>query len=180
MRLILLAAVAHDRAIGVNNALPWHLPEDLRRFKELTIGHTVLMGRKTFDSIVARLGKPLPQRRNLVLTRSKESIAPSAEAALEVLHSLEALHDRSDSEIYVIGGAQIYERTMADADELDITEVDMTVTGADAFFPVIDPAVWHKEAADWQVSQTGLRYRFVRYLRRTDPSRAPSSPGSNQ
>jgi len=166
MRLILLAAVAPDGAIGVNNTLPWHLPEDLKRFKELTTGGTVLMGRKTFDSILARLGKPLPQRRNLVLTRSKDVITPSADGMLAVLHSLNELAMRDEPEIYVIGGAEIYARTIDQAQELDITEVDTVVSGADAFFPPIDPAVWNKAAGDWQVSQSGLRYRYVRYRRK--------------
>lgn len=167
MRLILLAAVAHDRAIGIHNQLPWHLPEDLKRFKDVTTGHAVAMGRKTFDSIVARLGRPLPNRLNLVLSRSADISVAADQAQLQMVRSLDELRALPIEEIYVIGGAEIYQDTIHHAQELDITEVDIDVPGADAFFPTIDPAVWHPQASEWRISQaSGLRYRFVRYHRR--------------
>jgi len=189
-RVILLAAVAHGNVIGVRNTLPWHLPEDLKRFKALTTGHAVAMGRKTFDSIVARLGKPLPNRRNVVLTRDAAWRAPgssglsgssgssgssSSSSALdaptppvEVLHSPADLLGLDADPIFVIGGAEVYAMTIDHAHELDITEVDLAVEG-DAFFPAIDPAVWAKESGPWQMSELqSLRYRFVTYRRRNE------------
>lgn len=191
-RVILLAAVAHGNVIGVRNTLPWHLPEDLKRFKALTTGHAVAMGRKTFDSIVARLGKPLPNRRNVVLTRDTawraagSSVSPrslessgssvssgalglpstSTSPHVEVLHSPADLLRLDADPIFVIGGAEVYAMTIDHAQELDITEVDLVVEG-DAFFPAIDPAVWAKESGPWQMSELeSLRYRFVTYRRR--------------
>jgi dihydrofolate reductase len=163
--IILLAAVAHGNVIGVRNTLPWHLPEDLKRFKALTTGHTVAMGRKTFDSIVARLGKPLPNRHNVVLTRDRTWSPPTAEQVV-VVHSPADLLRVAPGPLFVIGGAEVYAMTIDSAHELDITEVDLAVAG-DAFFPAIDPAQWTKEAGSWQVSERdGLRYRFVTYRRK--------------
>ncbi|MEN9759395.1 MAG: hypothetical protein RL676_544 [Pseudomonadota bacterium] len=180
MHLVLLAAVAHHRVIGIDNQLPWHLPEDLKRFKALTTGNVVVMGRKTFDSIVDRLGKPLPNRLSVVLSRNREwqpSAAVMAQAAqcgahVRVIHALQDLesaiagHAATDAPVYVIGGAQLYEATLPMADALDITQVDLDVTG-DAFFPEIHDDQWVCHEGDPQVSeQGGLRYRFVRYVRK--------------
>lgn len=166
--LILLAAVAQDRVIGIRNTLPWHLPEDLQRFKALTTGHRVLMGRKTYDSIVARLGKPLPNRRSIVLTRDSSwqpSVPPGAD--VRVIHSVEALDRQEPDSIYVIGGAEVYAQTMSIATELDITEVELSVEG-DAFFPEIDPRVWLRDAGhDNRSEASGIAYRFVHYRRRS-------------
>ncbi len=166
MRLVLLAAVARNRAIGMNNTLPWHLPEDLKRFKSLTTDQTVAMGRKTFDSIVDRLGKPLPNRKSLVLTQNPAwKYADSADVS--VIRSVGELSQVEAETIFVIGGAQIYEKTISAAQELDITEVDLDIPGADAFFPAIDETQWEKEAGDWQVSEKGIRFRFATYRRKT-------------
>ena len=165
MHLVLLAAVARNRAIGVNNTLPWHLPEDLRRFKSLTTGQTVAMGRKTFDSIVDRLGKPLPDRKSLVLTQNPVW-KYSESNSVEVIRSVDELAKVPVEKIFVIGGAQIYEMTIDCAYELDITEVDLDVPEADAFFPAIDETHWEKESGDWRVSEKGIRFRFVTYRRR--------------
>ncbi len=162
-RLILLAAVAKRGVIGVNNTLPWHLPEDLRRFKEITTGKTVAMGRKTFDSIVARLGKPLPNRHSLVLTRTVTGTVPDT---VTVVHSVSDLLQIETDCIYVIGGAEIYRQTLELADSLDITEVDLDVEG-DAFFPDISEAIWQREAGPTLRSEaSGLSYRFVTYRRK--------------
>jgi dihydrofolate reductase len=175
-RLILLAAVAKGNVIGVNNTLPWHLPEDLQRFKALTTGHVVAMGRKTFDSIVARLGKPLPNRHNVVISRKQASevlnlpvlAGQALDQAVHVIHSANDLHalcTQGSKDIFIIGGAEIYQMTIGLADTLDITEVDLEVNG-DAFFPEINLAHWRKTAGPWLVSQAeGLRYRFVTYQR---------------
>lgn len=165
-RLVLVAAVGQQGVIGINNELPWHLPEDLKRFKALTTGHTVAMGRKTYDSIVARLGKPLPNRQSVVLTRDR-TWSPAAEHAgsVRVVHTIDDLLALSDDPIYVIGGAEIYGLTLPMAAELDITEVDVLVQG-DAFFPEIDNRQWSRQAGPALISESsGINYRFVRYSR---------------
>ena len=179
MHLVLLVAVAQNGVIGVDNQLPWHLPEDLRRFKALTTGRVVVMGRKTFDSIVERLGKPLPNRLSVVLTRNSQwrpSSGVLEQAALcgarvEVVHRLQDVeaiaqrHDPTGGPVYVIGGAEVYAATLPLAKELDITRVDIEVAG-DAFFPEFNPAQWTCSQSDVQVSDTaGIRYRFERYRR---------------
>lgn len=162
-RLVLLAAVAKRGVIGVNNTLPWHLPEDLKRFKEITTGKTVAMGRKTFDSIVARLGKPLPNRHSVVITRATVAMVPDT---VTIVNKISDLLQVEAECIYVIGGAEIYRQTMDLADSLDITEVDLDVEG-DAFFPEISEVIWQREAGPTLRSEaSGLAYRFVTYRRR--------------
>src|SRR3989338_10690206 len=137
--LSLIAAVAKNGVIGAKNDLPWYLPEDLRHFKMLTTGKTVLMGRKTFESILKRLGKPLPNRKNVVVTRDAQYVA-SAEVCLH--HTVEeALAHHQNEEIMVAGGGEIFKQTIARADRLYITEVHREVDG-DVYFPAIDPEVW--------------------------------------
>ncbi len=178
--VILLAAVAKGNVIGVNNTLPWHLPEDLKRFKLLTTGQMVAMGRKTFDSIVDRLGKPLPNRHTVVITRDPQwkphpgvlSAGEALGAKVSVVHSVAEMMQlaesavSSNSPLYVVGGAEIYNATLPFATELDITEVDLDIPG-DAFFPPIDPTFWASENMPWQVSESSdLRYRFLTFTRR--------------
>jgi dihydrofolate reductase len=139
--LILIAAVAKNGIIGKNNELPWHLPEDLKHFKNLTTGHTVLMGRKTFESIVARLGKPLPNRKNIVITRQTDyPVSPE----VFVYQDIEtAIKNHAEEKIFVIGGAEMYRQTINLADALEITHLDNEVEG-DTSFPTIGPEVWQK------------------------------------
>ncbi len=169
-RLVLVAAIAKRGVIGVNNTLPWHLPEDLKRFKEITTGKTVAMGRKTFDSIMARLGKPLPNRHSVVITRSVfPDTVPGAtsQSPVTVAHSISDLLQLDADCVYVIGGADIYRQTLELADSLDITEVDLEVEG-DAFFPEISAAIWQREAGPILRSEaSGLSYRFVTYRRKS-------------
>ena len=169
-QLILLAAIAHRRVIGVNNTLPWHLPEDLKHFKALTTDHVVVMGRKTFDSIVDRLGRPLPDRHSVVITRNRNWLPnwpkPSAGDQVSVRNDINGLRSLSEQPIFVIGGAEIYELTLPLADGLEITEVEADVQG-DAFFPEISPEVWHREAGpELHSDASGLKYRFVHYQRK--------------
>ncbi len=172
-RLILVAAVGRDRVIGKDNDLAWHLPEDLRRFKALTTGKAVAMGRKTFSSIEGRLGKPLPNRRSLVLTRDKRwaedckrRYTDQGVSSVQVFHDLDELLACGETDIYVIGGAEIYAATIDLADELDITEVDVQVKDGDAFFPEIDTRVWSRSSGPDLVSDAEqLTYRFVTYRR---------------
>ena len=125
MHLILIAALNNKRVIGKNGKIPWHIPEDIQRFKQHTTGHTVLMGRKTFESI----GKQLPGRRNVVITAQP---IPGVETYQSIDTALEKLN--GEEKIYVIGGGDVFEQTLSRADELVLTELDNDDSG-DAFFP---------------------------------------------
>jgi dihydrofolate reductase len=133
MRLTLVAAIDEAMAIGLRNGMPWHLPADLRRFRLLTTGHTVLMGRLTWESI----GRPLPNRRNVVVSSADASTFPEG---VEVFASIDAaLADLVDTdEVFVIGGAQIYGATLSRADRLVLTVIHTRVTEADTYFPAFD------------------------------------------
>lgn len=129
--------VAHDRqrAIGHAGALPWHLPDDLRRFKALTLGQRVLMGRKTFEAI----GKPLPGRDNWVLTRERGWAHPG----VQVLHDWRAALDQHQGGVlWVIGGGEVYRLALPDAERIEATEVHLEVPAADAWFPALDEQDW--------------------------------------
>lgn len=160
----LIVAIAHDNVIGRSNDLPWYLPADLKHFKEKTTGHTVIMGRKTYDSIAARLGKPLPDRHNIIVTRDEDLVVPGA----TVEHSLEvALDNHIDEEVFVIGGAEIYAQAMPHADKLYVTEVDADIPGGDTFFPLIDPQEWHETSRETHTKddRNEYNYAFVTYER---------------
>lgn len=156
MSIILVAAISRNGVIGSDGTLPWHIPEDVKRFKELTSGHVVLMGRKTWESIPEKF-RPLPNRTNLVVTRQANLNVP---AGVEVFGSIEsALAAHADADVYVIGGTEIYRQTMPLANRLEITHVNRDVEG-DALFPSIDPMTW-KETA--RIPGDGLS--FVSYSR---------------
>ena len=154
----LVAAVARNRVIGLANRLPWRLPEDLRRFKRLTMGAPVIMGRKTRES----LGRPLPGRRNIVVTRQREATWEGCVVA----HSLDAaLALAGDAaEAFVIGGAELYAQALPRADRLYLTLIDADYAG-DAWFPEFDAAVWREVAREPGVSGEGVGYAFVDYAR---------------
>jgi dihydrofolate reductase len=133
-RLSLIAALDRRHAIGKGNALPWHLPADLKRFKAITLGKPVLMGRKTAESI----GRVLPGRRNLVLTRS--GAAPIE--GMEAVDSIDAALACADDALCVIGGGEVYALCLPRATHLHLTHVDTIVEGADAFFPAFDANAW--------------------------------------
>ncbi len=135
MKLSLIAAQSRNRVIGKNNHIPWHLPADLRYFKQITMGKPIVMGRKTFDSI----GRALPGRRNIVITRQSSFAAENC----EVFHSIDtALHQlQNETEVMMIGGAELYAQCMDRADYIYLTVVEMECDG-DAFFPIVNPAQW--------------------------------------
>jgi dihydrofolate reductase len=166
MSVALIWAEARGGVIGDDGTIPWHLPEDLAHFKELTLGGTVVMGRRTWQSLPERF-RPLAGRRNVVLTRDE---AWSAEGA-EVMHSLADIldatgRDDTSAAVWIIGGGEIYAQAMAAAARLEITELDLEVVG-DTTAPTVDPGAWRLEnATDWVESRTGIRYRFVSYDRR--------------
>jgi dihydrofolate reductase len=159
--LTLIAAVAHNRVIGFQNRLPWHLPEDLRHFRALTHGQAVIMGRKTWESLPSAF-RPLPGRRNLVLSRNPEFLAPEAEVATGLK---EALARIKDAAAFVIGGAQLYAQALPLAARLELTEIELDVAEGDAFFPAFDRAEWREIQREPGISATGLAFAFVRYMR---------------
>ena len=155
----IIVATAHHGVIGKDNNLPWHLPADLKYFKAVTMGKPIVMGRKTFESI----GRPLPGRRNIVLTRDREWRADGV-TVIHDINDLEQSVGEAD-EVMIIGGAQIYEATLNKAKRLYVTEVDCDVDG-DAYFPAIEPSVWHevsREAHEAEAEQPA--YSFVVYDR---------------
>lgn len=132
----LIVAHDRDRAIGHAGQLPWHLPDDLKRFKALTLGHTVVMGRKTFESI----GKPLPGRRNWVLSRNPEWQLPGVEC---FGNWEQALGRHQSGLLWVIGGGEIYLAALADVERIESTEVDTRIAAADTWFPPLRSAEWN-------------------------------------
>lgn len=159
--LTLIVARARNGVIGANGKLPWHLPEDLAFFKRTTMGHPIVMGRKTWESI----GRPLPGRRSLVVTRDRAFAAPGA----EVVHSLdEAIRRCADaSEIFVIGGAQLYAEAMPLADRLLVTEVDADFAG-DTHLAAPSPQHWTESARERHppTNRRPFAFSFVDYRRR--------------
>ena len=159
--LALIAALDRNCAIGRGNALPWHLPADLKRFKALTLGHPVLMGRKTAESI----GRALPGRRNLVLTRASQ--APFAEQ--EVVGSLDAALASIGAQdtLMVIGGGEVYALALPFAQRLHLTLVDTAISDADAFFPRLDAREWRETTCESHAADDkhAFAYTFVDYER---------------
>lgn len=141
----LIAAVAKNGVIGAKNDLPWYIPEDLKRFKLLTTGKTVLMGSKTYESIVNRLGRPLPNRKNVVA--SNDSQYKVADGVV-LYNSLDkAIADYKNDDLFIIGGASIFSQTMDKADKLYITHIDRDVEG-DVYFPKISTKDWELESEE--------------------------------
>jgi dihydrofolate reductase len=159
-QLTLVVAVDAQNGIGVDNQLPWHLPEDLAHFKRVTLGKPIIMGRKTFDSI----GRPLPKRRNIVVTRNPDWSHEGVDRAA----SLEAAVSLLDGEpASIIGGAQVFAEAMAMADAMIVTHIAHSFR-CDTFFPPIDPAVWIETARETHhADEQGFDYAFVSYARRS-------------
>ena len=157
-RISIIVAMAQNRTIGINNTLPWRCPEDLRHFKTLTMGHHMIMGRKTFDSI----GKPLPGRTTVVVTRNPELKIDGC----IVTHSLdEAIAAcAGDDEIFIVGGAELYAQALPLAETIYLTEIQQEVTG-DAHFPAFHLTEWRETAREMRLQETPspLQYHFVTY-----------------
>lgn len=160
MSLSIIAAWARNGVIGAGNALPWRLPEDLQHFKRLTLGHHIVMGRKTFES----LGRPLPGRTSVVVSRAAAYplpagclLAGSVELALALCGD--------DPEVFCIGGEQLYAQALPLADRLYLTEIDADFVG-DAWFPAFDRADWQEVSREPRVGAGGLAFAFVTYRRR--------------
>ncbi len=183
--MVLIAAVAKNGVIGKNNALPWHLPEDLKHFRALTTGHAVIMGRKTWESLPTHF-RPLPGRLNIVLTRDPAFVAPGA----TVVHSLEEAQKVGEGQpqadappvggsepglrargaikvgagrtAFIIGGAELYSHALPHAQRLELTEIDAVFEG-DAHFPAYDRTQWREVRRETGRSAAGLAYAFVTY-----------------
>lgn len=157
--LAIIVAIANNGVIGVNNTLPWHLPEDLKRFRALTTGHHIIMGRKTYES----LGRLLPNRTSVIVTKNPEYqvagalIASSLDAAIEMC--------QGDDSPFIIGGATLYESALALVDTLHITKIDLNVDG-DAHFPEIDLKIWQVIFHESHVSADGLSYQYLTYTKK--------------
>jgi len=138
----LIAAISDNNCIGNKNKIPWNIPEDFQYFKNTTLGKTCLMGTATFESIMGYLGKPLPGRQTIVITRNENYQVPEG---VRIFHSIdEAFEKLKNEDVFVCGGASIYTQTINRVDKLYITEIHQTVEG-DAFFPIIDKNVWQEE-----------------------------------
>lgn len=142
MTLSIIVAIASDGAIGRANDLLWHLPADLKRFKELTTGHTILMGRKTFESLPRG---PLPNRRNIIISRSLPT-QPGAEVYPTIQQAMEAC--ASDEEVFIIGGGEIYRQLLPNTERIYLTRVQASFPDAEVFFPELDPTEWIEEARE--------------------------------
>ena len=158
-KISIIVAMSRNSVIGINNELPWHISEDLKNFKKTTLNHCVIMGRKTYDSI----GKPLKDRRNIVISRDKTLLIDGA----EVVNSLEEAISIVDelSEIFIIGGEQIYLISLPLATHLYVTKVNSNFKG-DAFFPDFKQQEWEEVAREDLVSESKLEFSFLKYERK--------------
>lgn len=162
--ITIVVAMGLKNEIGANNQLLWHLPKDLKHFKEITSGHPIIMGRKTYESI----GKPLPNRTNIVVSTKKDWF----EEGILIVGSLkEAIKfaKKMDEEIYIIGGGNIYEQTIDLAEKLEVTQVNAELK-ADIFFPKINPKIWNKtnEVSHEKDEKNEYDFSFQTYERKTD------------
>jgi dihydrofolate reductase len=160
-KLSIIVAMAKNRTIGVNNTLPWRCPEDLKHFKTLTMGHHMIMGRKTFDSI----GKPLPGRTTVVVTRNTDLEIAGCVIAHSLNDAIAAC--AGDEEIFIVGGAELYRQAVSVANTLYFTEILQDVEG-DAHFPEFDYSAWRETSREVRSQETPqqLEYHFVTYSRK--------------
>lgn len=159
MRISIISALAANRTIGINNSLPWRLPEDLKYFKSLTLGHHILMGRKTYESI----GKPLPGRTTVIITRGNFPAPDGVKIAHSLREAIDVCGD--DQEIFFVGGAELYTQALPLADRLYLTEIQAEVEG-DAWFPAFDKNRWREMSRDRRHEEkNGMEYHFVVYDR---------------
>jgi len=154
----LIVAMNHDNVIGVNNQLPWHIPEDLAYFKQITTGCPIIMGRKTLLSI----GRILPNRRNLVITRDRDFTYPGA----EIYHSIdESISSCSEDQVFVIGGGDIFTQALSIADKLYITYLDVAIDNPEVFFPIFDVSEFRLISENRIISNSGVKCNFCIFER---------------
>jgi dihydrofolate reductase len=142
MIISLIAAVSKNNVIGRNNDLPWHLPDDMKYFMQTTKRHYVIMGRKNYESIPEKF-RPLPNRMNIVVTRQHNYSAPGCEVVNDIESALDIAKRNKEQEVFIIGGAEIYEQAMKYTQRMYLTEIDAVIDG-DTFFPRHNPAEWHE------------------------------------
>lgn len=172
MEKAIIVAIADNNAIGRDNALLWHISDDLKFFKRTTSGCPVIMGRKTFESI----GRPLPKRTNIVVSRGFSApegvgvVASLEEAYKAASAALQIDAETAPGRCFVIGGGQIYAQAMQDADRLIVTHVHTVIEDADTFFPQIDPSVWEiaQRSEMFHDEESGFEFEFVEYIRKTN------------
>jgi dihydrofolate reductase len=157
-----IVAMAHDRVIGKDNDIPWYLPADLQHFKKITLNHHIIMGRNCYNSI----GKPLPKRTNIIVTRDAYFISSNCIIARSITEALQVAHAHGEEEVFIIGGGQIYEQTEELWDKLYITEVDLKVDG-DIYFPEVDYSQWNllTEESHNTDEKNEWAYTFKEYAR---------------
>lgn len=161
--VILVAAIQKDRGLGYNNGLLYSIPEDMKHFTALTKGHTVIMGRKTWESIPEKY-RPLPHRNNIVVTRNKNYVAPGATVVHRFYQALEQAP--SDKRVYVIGGGEIYRQALSYADTLELTIIDGNKK-ADAFFPAFDKYFSKEGSSEKHIDpKSNAPYRFETYIKK--------------
>jgi dihydrofolate reductase len=160
-----IVATAKNNVIGMDNDIPWYLPADLQYFKKVTLNHTIIMGRNCYESI----GRPLPKRTNIIITRDPFFISSNCIIARSIEEALTYAVDQGDKEVFIIGGGQIYQQTLSLCDRLYITEVDLVVKG-DIYFPEINAAEWNLISEDPKSKddKNDYDYNFKIYERRTN------------
>lgn len=156
MIISIVAAMDRERGIGVDNRLPWRLSADLKKFRELTMGHHIIVGRKTFESI----GRPLPGRRMIIVTRDRIFKAEGCDVVHSVEDAIELARGRGESEVFICGGAEIYAQTIGVADRMYLTLVDAEVA-ADTFFPDFDKSEWSERESFYQPLDDKNQYPFT-------------------
>jgi dihydrofolate reductase len=168
MIVSIIAAMDRKRGIGVDNKLPWRLSADLKRFRELTMGHHIIVGRKTFESI----GRPLPGRRMIVVTRDRSYKAEGCGLAHSVEDAIDLARERGESEAFICGGAEIYAQSIGIVDRMYLTFVDAEVA-ADTFFPEFDEQEWSERESFYQPADEKNQYPFTFKLMVRQGSQAP-------
>ena len=156
MIISIIVAMDRNRGIGIDNKLPWRLPADLKRFRELTMGHHIIVGRKTYESI----GRPLPGRRMIVVTRDLNYKAAGCDVAHSVEDAINLARERGESEVFICGGAEIYAQIIGVADRMYLTFVDAEVA-ADTFFPEFDEREWNERESFYQPADEKNQYAFT-------------------
>lgn len=161
MKISIIVAQALNKGIGFDNKLMWRQSADLKRFKELTTGHTIIMGRKTFDSI----GKPLPNRKNIIISRNTDLNIEGCIVVNSIESALQLAQNESASEVFIIGGGEIYALTLPISNTLYVTEINTDLKEADAFFPKIDKSVWKIDSTEsFKADEKNqFDYQFINY-----------------
>lgn len=157
----IIVAMGKNNEIGLNNEMPWHLPNDLRYFKNITTGHTIVMGRKTYESI----GRPLPNRKNVILSRQSLEL-PESVSQIQDINDIKKLA-QSNEQIFILGGAEVYRQTIDLADELFITQINESFT-ADTYFPQVNLLEWQQVSAEQGLrdEKNDYDYKFLRFTRK--------------